>query len=136
MPPLHRHQLSLEGILDFSSTEGLSTIQRADAKRRFYRIVNHFLPDSEIDSSSRSQTYSPPRLISLTYQYALSDEARDNFLRAFFLSVDLPIVRDGTGDDGDPEVLRSSVFAFADYLMDQFFLPCKSVHLLTLYVTL
>ncbi|KAI0517422.1 hypothetical protein F5B22DRAFT_124758 [Xylaria bambusicola] len=126
MPPLHRHQLSLEGILDFSSTEGLSTIQRADAKRRFYRIVNHFLPDSEIDSSARSQTYSPPRLISLTYQYALSDEARDNFLRAFFLSVDLPIVRDGTGDDGDPEALRSSVFAFADYLMDQFFLPLKA----------
>ncbi|KAI3320936.1 hypothetical protein HD806DRAFT_537590 [Xylariaceae sp. AK1471] len=127
MPPLHRHQLSLEGILDFSSTEGLSTIQRANAKRRFNRIVNHFLPASENDSSARSQTYSPPRLISLTYKYALSDEARDNFLRAFFQSIDIPIVKDGTGDDddGDPETLRSSVFAFADYLMDQFFLPCK-----------
>ncbi|KAI0395868.1 hypothetical protein F5Y17DRAFT_465463 [Xylariaceae sp. FL0594] len=126
MPPLHQHQLSLEAILDFSPTERLSIIQRADAERRFYRIVNHFLPDSEIDSSAPSQTYSPPRLISLTYQYALSDEARDNFLRAFFLAVDLPIVRNGTGDDGDPEALRSSVFAFADYLMDQFFLPLKA----------
>ncbi|KAI0435593.1 hypothetical protein F4803DRAFT_567531 [Xylaria telfairii] len=77
--------------------------------------------------SARSQTYSPPRLISLTYKYALSDEARDNFLRAFFESINIPIARDGTGDDdGDPEILRSSVFAFADYLMDQFFLPCQS----------
>ncbi|KAI1316094.1 hypothetical protein F5Y16DRAFT_393245 [Xylariaceae sp. FL0255] len=127
MPPLHRHQLSLEGVLDFSSTEGLSTIQRADARRRFYRIVNHFLPASEIDSSARSQTYSPPRLISLTYKYALSNEARDNFLRAFFQSIDIPIVEDRTGDDDDdPETLRPSVFAFADYLMDQFFLPLKA----------
>ncbi|KAF2963341.1 hypothetical protein GQX73_g10224 [Xylaria multiplex] len=119
--------LSLEGFLDFSSTKALNPAQRDDAKRRFYRIVNHFLLASEIDSSARSQTYSPPRLISLTYKYALSDEARDNFLRAFFESINVPIARDGTGDDdGDPETLRSSVFAFADYLMDQFFLPLKA----------
>lgn len=128
MPPLHRHQLSLEGVLDFASTEGLSTIQRADAKRRFSRIVNHFLPASEIDSSARSQTYSPPRLICLTYKYALSDEARDNFLRAFFLSVNLPILAGDTGhDDGDLEILRPSVFGFADYLLDNFFLPCNPI---------
>lgn len=137
MPLLHRHQLSLEGFLDFSSTEALNPAQRDDAKRRFYRIVNHFLPASEIDGSARSRTYSPPRLISLTYKYALSDEARDNFLRAFFEFIDIPTAKDGTGDDdGDPETLRSSVFAFADYLMDQFFLPCKSVRRFATYIPL
>jgi hypothetical protein len=137
MPPLHRHQLSLEGFIDFSSTKPLNPAQRHDATRRFYRIVNHFLPASEIDSSVRSQTYSPPRLISLTYKYALSDEARDNFLRAFFESIDMSIAKDSSrDDDGDPEALRSSVFAFADYLMDQFFRPCKSVGRFATYIPL
>ncbi|KAI1332186.1 hypothetical protein F5Y16DRAFT_358776 [Xylariaceae sp. FL0255] len=138
MPPLHRHQSSLEGLIDFSPAEGLSATQRAGAKRRFYRIINHFLPASEIendddDSSNnngaRSLTYSKPRLISLTYKYALSDGARDNFLRAFFQSIHLPVVRDGTADvdgDGDPDTFRSYVFDFADYLMDHFFLPLKA----------
>ncbi|KAI0141776.1 hypothetical protein GGR57DRAFT_508944 [Xylariaceae sp. FL1272] len=133
MPPLHRHQLSLEGFLDFSSpsTKAFEPAQRADAQRRFHRIVNHFVPASEIDSSAPSQTYSPPRLISLTYKYALSDEARDNLLRAFFESVNVPVVEASSVDDdgsadADPETLRSSVFAFADYLMDQFFLPLRA----------
>ncbi|KAI1181997.1 hypothetical protein F5B17DRAFT_221942 [Nemania serpens] len=111
-----------------STEEGLDAIQRDDCKRRFYRIVNHFLSASEIHSSgARSQTYSPPRLIRLTYEYALSDDARDNFLRAFFHSVNLPIVTGDPGhDDGDPEALRASVFGFADYLLDNFFLPLKA----------
>ncbi|KAI0443156.1 hypothetical protein F4803DRAFT_333530 [Xylaria telfairii] len=138
MPP------SLEGLIDFSSSpsEGLKATQRAGARRRFYRIVNHFLPASEIDdddnddnndgptSSVRSKTYSPPRLISLTYKYALSDTARDNFLRAFFQSIDLPVVRESDTDDGDgdgdPETFRSSVFDFAEYLMEHFFTPLKA----------
>lgn len=124
---------------------GLTTSQRDNCKRRFYRIINHFLPASEINSSARSRNYSPPRLISLTYKYALSDEARDNFLRAFFLSVNLPILTGDTeqddsdldGDfDGDPETLRTSVFGFADYLLDNFFLPCKLVHRFPTFIPL
>lgn len=119
-----------------STEEGLDAIQRDDCKRRFYRIVNHFLSASEIHSSgARSQTYSPPRLIRLTYEYALSDDARDNFLRAFFHSVNLPIVTGDPGhDDGDPEALRASVFGFADYLLDNFFLPRKLVRRFTTYM--
>ncbi|KAI1360322.1 hypothetical protein F5Y08DRAFT_51778 [Xylaria arbuscula] len=134
-------------LLDFSPiSEELSATQRATAKRRFHRIVNHFLPASEIDNddgnnnddddgddddsdSARigvgSKTYSPPRLISLTYKYALSDRARDNFLRAFFQSIGVPVARED-GTDGDPETFRPSVFDFADYLLQHFFYPLKA----------
>ncbi|RTE73088.1 hypothetical protein BHE90_012487 [Fusarium euwallaceae] len=39
---LHRHQSSLEGILDFSSQPPLDPAHRASAKRRFDQIINHF----------------------------------------------------------------------------------------------
>ncbi|KAI1115900.1 hypothetical protein F5Y14DRAFT_409677 [Nemania sp. NC0429] len=128
MPPFHQHQLLPEGVFDCSSAEGLNPTQRDNSKRRFHRIINYFLPAFEIDSRARSQTYSPARLISLTYKYALSDEGRNNFLRAFFSSVNLPMVTGDAeyDDDGDPETLRASVLGFADYLLDNFFLPLKA----------
>lgn len=120
--PLHRHQSSLEGVIDFSSEPTLGTDQRTNAKRRFYHIVEYF---EAANSSSSNDDYSRPRLVHFTYDYALSEESRDNFLRAFFRAMALSI--DGE-EDIDVEDLRSPFFGFADYLLDNFFLPCKSIY--------
>ncbi|CAG9986480.1 unnamed protein product [Clonostachys byssicola] len=86
-------------IADFSSLEGvepiLGTDQRTDAKRRLYHIVEHF----EAASSRRSNgDYSCPRLVHPIYDYALSEESRDNFLQAFSRAMALSI--DGSEEDG------------------------------------
>ncbi|KAI0448239.1 hypothetical protein F5B21DRAFT_224460 [Xylaria acuta] len=134
--PLHRHQLSLEGLIDFS-TEVLSleSSQRTNAQHRFYRIAKHFETDGPVNDSNhhhhhhhhhnndrKTTRYSPSRLVRLTYEHALSEQSRDSFLRAFFSALALSI--DGQQEEDDLEDLRSPFFGFADYLLDNFFLPC------------
>ncbi|KAJ2977446.1 hypothetical protein NUW58_g7812 [Xylaria curta] len=122
-PPLHRHQSSLEGVIDFSAEAPLEINQRNDAKRRFYRIIEHFGATGTIDNVPPQ--YEPPRLVRYTYEYALSEESRDNFLRAFFRAMALSLT--GQNNDLDNlEDLRSLFFGFANYLLDNFFLPIKA----------
>ncbi|TGJ83076.1 hypothetical protein E0Z10_g5688 [Xylaria hypoxylon] len=121
VPPslLHRHQSSLEGIIDFSTEPPLGTKQRSVAKDRFNRIVDYFNTD---DPSNRSP-YGRSQLIRFTYQYALSEQSQDNLLRAFFQAMTLSLDDD---DDFDFDELRPKFFSFADYLLDNFFLPLKA----------
>ena len=124
--PLHRHQLSLERIIDFSEVLPLYSNQRTNAQQRFYHIVKHFETErNNNNNNNRTTQYSPPRLIRLTYEHALSEQSRDNFLRAFFLAMALSIDEQQEAED-DAEDLRSAFFGFADYLMDNFFLPLKA----------
>jgi len=120
--PLHRHQSSLEGVLDFSAEVPLSADQRARASHQFHHIVRHF------EFPAETRPYSRPLLVRYTYEYARSQESRDVFLRAFFQSMRLSL-NDEDVDLGNTEVetgLRSALFDFADYLLDNFFLPCMS----------
>ncbi|KAI1382543.1 uncharacterized protein F4822DRAFT_150778 [Hypoxylon trugodes] len=119
--PLHRHQSSLEGVINFSAEPPLEAAQRIVAKRRFYRIIEHFETSS---NNSDGSPYKRPQLVRFTYEYALSEESRDNLLRAFFRAMALSM-----GDDNqsiDFEELRLVFFDFADYLLDNFFLPLKA----------
>jgi len=95
--PLHRHQSSLEGILDFSANAPLSADQRARASHQFYHIVRHF------ESPKEKSPYSRSLLVRYTYEYARSQESRDVFLQAFFRSMRLSI-DDQDVDLGNPEV--------------------------------
>ncbi|KAI0523904.1 hypothetical protein F5B22DRAFT_422349 [Xylaria bambusicola] len=115
--PLHRHQSSLEGIIDFSTEPPLRTEQRSVAKDRFNCIVDYFNTDD--DPSNRSP-YHRSQLIRFTYQYALSEQSQDNLLRAFFQAMTLSLDDD---DDFDFDELRPKFFGFADSLLDNFFLP-------------
>ena len=114
--PLHRHQSSLEGILNFSSSHPplLETELRNHASRRFHDICQHFDIGIPVDN------YSRPRLVLFTYKYSLSQESRDYFLRLFFKAVDLPI-------DGRESINFKDIYAkfidFAEYLFSNFFLP-------------
>lgn len=121
---LHRHQSSLEGIIDFSTRPPLTSAQRLSASRRFNQLVNHFdVPDGS------SKGYDRLKLVRLTHEYAHSEESKGNFLRAFFESADLPIDGDEDIDLGDADrqaKLRDSLFNFAEYLFENFFLPLKA----------
>lgn len=125
--PLHRHQSSLEGVIDISAEAPLGINQRNDGRRRFYRIVEYFGAGDAIDSVPLQ--YEPLRFIRSTYEYALSDDARDNFLRAFFRAMALSIAKPGDDHDlDDIDDLRPLLFGFASYLLDSLFLPsnCRS----------
>ncbi|PHH73972.1 hypothetical protein CDD83_4640 [Cordyceps sp. RAO-2017] len=126
--PLHRHQSSLESVIDFSTEPPLGLDQRTQARRTFYHIVNHFEARSH-SSENRSRQYNRPSLVRLTYEYARSEESQDNFLRAFFRSMALSM--DGEEPvNFDQESLAvefgSALFNFAEYLLDNFFLPLKA----------
>ncbi|KAL2751819.1 hypothetical protein ACRALDRAFT_1083780 [Sodiomyces alcalophilus JCM 7366] len=111
---------SLEDILVSGPTQLLSESRRSLAHQKFYQIVGHF--DTGDASPADDTTYNHPRLIRLTYEYALSDASRDLFLQAFFRSIQIPL--DDLESIGDSmEHMRSDVFGFAEYLMDNFFLP-------------
>ncbi|KAF2963113.1 hypothetical protein GQX73_g10461 [Xylaria multiplex] len=61
LPP-HHHQSSLEGVIDFLAEAPLEIHQRNNARRRFYRIVEHFgAAGGAIDSVPLQ--YEPPRLV-------------------------------------------------------------------------
>ncbi|KAI0140429.1 hypothetical protein GGR57DRAFT_426175 [Xylariaceae sp. FL1272] len=116
--PLHRHQSSLEGILDFSPRPPpLESEQRNQARHRFHDICEHF------DRGIPLGDYSRPRLVRYTYEHALSEESGDHFLRLFFKAIDLPI--DGNGPISFDD-LRAKFFSFAEYLFENFFLPVKA----------
>jgi hypothetical protein len=134
--PLDRHRSSLEGIIDFSVETPLDDDQRARAKRQFCQIVDYFHKlEPEEPKNQRGTTYSRPLLIRYTYEYARSLESRDVFFRSFFRCMGLSLdADDGSQEDnrldldsGQVEALSSLFFTFADYLLDNFFLPCKRV---------
>ncbi|KAI1758661.1 hypothetical protein GGR53DRAFT_516335 [Hypoxylon sp. FL1150] len=116
--PLHRHQSSFEGVLNFSPPPPpLGTEQRNQARQRFRDICQHFDRGIPVDN------YSHPRLVRYTYEYTRSEESGDYFLRLFFKTLDLAI------DGFDPisfEDVRAKFFSFAEYLFDNFFLPVKA----------
>lgn len=115
--PLHRHQSSLEGILNFSShPPPLEAELRDHASRRFHDLCQHFDTGIPVDN------YSRPRLVRSTYEHSLSEESGDYFLRFFFKAVDLPIDGNEPISLGD---VRAKFFEFAEYLFDNFFLPGK-----------
>ncbi|EAS37218.3 uncharacterized protein CIMG_02572 [Coccidioides immitis RS] len=86
----HRHQASVEGIIDFSGPESLPADQHARAKQRFYSIIKHFRPALEASDVA----YSRPFLVRYTYEYSRSELSQDTFLRAFFDFMGLDVAGD------------------------------------------
>jgi len=124
--PHHRHKSSLEGVIDFSpSTERLEPDQHANAMRIFSQIINHY----EL-LQTNCGPYKQITLVRLTYEYALSEISRANFLRYFFQYMAISIEKDIHFDDWDTKQkseLESRLTAFVDFLVNNFFLSCKIV---------
>jgi hypothetical protein len=133
----------LEGSVVFPTEPPLSPGARDQARRRFYHIVDRF--DSKCDDNGNGgvngSQYKHAQLIRLTYNYAQPSASQDNYLRAFFCSLGLSLDNlDGENSGGEDnteniasedidsdldEQVRSSFFGFADYLIDNFFLPSR-----------
>ncbi|KAF2454343.1 hypothetical protein BDY21DRAFT_353691 [Lineolata rhizophorae] len=123
-----------EGGINFSTEPPLEAYQRTRARRRFYQIVDRFeaadcSSSTSSSSSSSSNRYNRPRLVRLTFEHALSEESKDNVLRAFFRFMPSPMDEDKdidfTNEDLEKEVY-SSLIGFAEYLLNNFFLPLKA----------
>jgi hypothetical protein len=78
--PHHRHQSSLEGVLDFSSPQPLEPDQRNRATDIFNQIVAQYEPCQTDDKDYKRIT-----LLRVAHDSVIS---RDNFLSCFFLFVE------------------------------------------------
>jgi hypothetical protein len=134
----HRHQASLESVIDFSNTTvSLSKTERSQATLTFDRIINysssHEPPKLPGDAG---REYGRAKLIKLIYDHAISDAGRDSILR-YFLTC---LVADSTELEEFPRVLSNlidfddwsvskkvsiveRVQDFADHIVDGFFIP-------------
>ncbi|KAK2591443.1 hypothetical protein QQS21_010852 [Conoideocrella luteorostrata] len=122
----HRHQNSLEGILDFSSSPTLREDERALAESKFRQIIEHYGAD---ESAPPNTEYNRIELVRSTYDFARSGESKDNVLQAFFSAIGLPMNEPGPVDLSIKETednILAKLAGFADYLMDNFFLPLKA----------
>ncbi|CAK7220753.1 hypothetical protein SCUCBS95973_004269 [Sporothrix curviconia] len=126
-PSHHRHQASLEDVLDFSSTTPtpLLATERAGAQRTFYHIVDHFRAlEVNTGPGGDPQRYSQALLIRSTYEQAISQISKDIYLRAFFQALSLDLSTPTTALRLDE--LAAPFVDFAEYLMNSFFLPMRA----------
>ncbi|KAH6952309.1 hypothetical protein EDB80DRAFT_268540 [Ilyonectria destructans] len=118
--PHRRHRTSLEGVIDPSACGG-SPHERDRAQAVFYSIVNHF------ERVTVEKPYNRPRLVRLIYEHARSEDSRWLVLQEFFTSVN--ILMDASIDFDDATVVKevgSNMNSFADFLVNNFFLPLKA----------
>nr|KMM63939.1 hypothetical protein CPAG_00291 [Coccidioides posadasii RMSCC 3488] len=123
--PQRRHQSSLEGIINFSGPKPFAVDERAGARRRFYDIINHF----DTTDNDKRVGYRRPRFVRYTYEYSRSELSQDTFLRAFFEFMKLDVAGEEDIDFLDEDVenqLGKNLITFADFLLDNFFLPLKA----------
>ncbi|EGX88464.1 hypothetical protein CCM_08508 [Cordyceps militaris CM01] len=119
--PHHRHQASLESIFRVSSSPPLEAAQRNQAHRRFQEILDHYE-----GTVPPNRQYKRPTLLRLTYHYASEGRSKDNVLRAFFDAIGLSIDENTSVDLSDKETeerISIKLIGFADFLIDNFFLP-------------
>jgi hypothetical protein len=87
--PHHRHQRSLESVIDFSATSTASTVSTAStmserdrATLTFDQIIDYCSVHEPADAKRK---YGRAKLVRLVYDYAPSDAGRYNILK-YFLS--------------------------------------------------
>ncbi|PTB45339.1 uncharacterized protein TrAFT101_000792 [Trichoderma asperellum] len=120
---LQQHQRFLAAVLN-TAHEPLDAEERAMARIKFYRIIDRYSKRKRDGSK-----YKRHLLIRYTYEYALSEESRIHFLQTFYQALELSI--DGEGrvnldDKEQADKLWLKISAFADFLVDNFYLPLKA----------
>lgn len=118
------HQALLEEVSKLSLSEAPSEPdQRTRMTEIFKQIIGHYEPLQPKDGRYKHVT-----LLKLTYEYVLSKESRDRFLKFFFESVKISVEDEFHFEDWDPErksEFESRLDACADFLVNSFFLPSK-----------
>lgn len=116
--PHHRHQASLEDIINCSQLGRLTTDERSRARGALNDIIDHVA--NHVGSKGG---YSRHLLVRHTYEYSRSEMSKDTFLRVFFniMGLDISSSEDINTDDSQ---IRQKFIDFADMLLEQFFVPC------------
>lgn len=117
---LQQHQRFLAAVLN-TSHEPLDAEEKAQARVKFYRIIYRYSKRKR----DRSK-YKRHLLIRYTYEYALSEESQIHFLQTFYQALELSIDGEGRINLDDKEQaaqLWLKISAFADFLVDNFYLP-------------
>lgn len=117
---LQQHRRFLAAVLN-TSREPLDGERNALGKAKFYRIIDLYSKRKR----DRSK-YNRHLLIRYTYEYALSEESRAHFLQTFFQALELTIdgpARVNLSDKEQANELWLKISAFADFLVDNFYLP-------------
>ncbi|EZF75418.1 hypothetical protein H105_03005 [Trichophyton soudanense CBS 452.61] len=129
---LHRHQSSLEGILDFLEPFSLTPQQSSSAKSLLDMLVKEYGLDREIE-----KRYKPAKLIHVTLEHVFS---KDSFLTLFFTFLhenltgatsDITLALSYFEDISSWEPtarndVMSALEKFAQYMVTQFFLPLRA----------
>lgn len=130
----HRHQSSLEGVLDFSVPLSLTAQQRDSARDLVVRLVQHYGPQQTVRKG-----YKPAALIQAILEHI---ESPDTFLTFFLSYIYEDLCPDG-GPLADSDITRALSFfdrfssweteqinnlngaleKFAEYIVDNFLLP-------------
>lgn len=128
----HRHQSSLERVLDFSEPLLLSPQQNEFANILLDSFIEHYGPER-----ATQKGYKPARLIRVTFDHIIS---KDSFLTFFFTYLHESVVdidsnldsallyfKDFTSwESAAQRNVTDAIEEFADYLVTQFFLPRMS----------
>ncbi|EHK43051.1 hypothetical protein TRIATDRAFT_166868, partial [Trichoderma atroviride IMI 206040] len=120
---LQQHRRFLAAVLN-TSREPLDAQENALGKAKFYRIIDLYSKRKR----DRSK-YKRHLLIQYSYEYALSEESRAHFLQTFFQALELSIdgqARVNLSDKKQASELWLKISAFADFLVDNFYLPLKA----------
>jgi hypothetical protein len=117
--PHHRHQTSLEGVINlFAGASALSPQERREATRIFREVIDACEP------LQTQEPYKQVTLVRLTYEYARSEASRDNFLRFFFQQTQIS-TKASLSEPIPAYEYVPRIVAFAQTLLENFFLPCK-----------
>ncbi|KIH92443.1 hypothetical protein SPBR_02859 [Sporothrix brasiliensis 5110] len=122
--PLHRHQASLEDLLDFSAEP---PIFPSDAARdHALHLFTHVL--DQLDASQNELLSTPFRRIEMIrsmHRHSQTQPSKDLILQSFFSSIDVDILP--TTNEVDMGSVAAKVVAFTDFLFANFFLPSDAV---------
>lgn len=117
---LQQHQRFRAAVLN-TSREPLDAEEKALAKAKFYCIIDRYSKRKRDGSK-----YKRHLLIRYTYEYALSEESQIHFLQTFHQALELSIDGEGRVNLADKEQadkLWLKISAFADFLVDNLYLP-------------
>jgi hypothetical protein len=140
--PLHRHQASLESVIDPLAMPPLSPSERTQAVSIFLTIIEHCNSYEISYKLHPERKYKRGTLLKLVYDHAISDLGRDNILRYFLTSMTAGLEENPSAQpkfsyvlaalgnfEGRSALEKKEVVGkakdLADHLVDSFFLPCE-----------
>jgi hypothetical protein len=113
VPQLHRHQVSLESVIDPLATPLLSSYDRTRAQSIFQHIVQHCESYELLNTITPTRIYKRGRLLQLVYDHAISEHGRDNILR-YFLTTMTAIPEESSPNNQDFSHVLSILSDFKD----------------------